>query len=80
MKSYMQCVWKLQAYYNSATFPFDKRYHFAEYSLAKSIFVQKNKSHLFIEGAQTILERPYTLTKPDKSLHIEIPLIYFFVS
>ncbi|MDR2776925.1 MAG: tetratricopeptide repeat protein [Puniceicoccales bacterium] len=60
-------------------FPFDKRYHFTEFCLAKAIFAQKNKDDLFIERAQMILERLYSLAIADKSLHIEIAAMYCFV-
>ncbi|MDR2628481.1 MAG: tetratricopeptide repeat protein [Puniceicoccales bacterium] len=60
-------------------FPFDKRYHFTEFCLAKAIFAQKNKDDLFIERAQMILERLYSLAIADRSLHIEIAAMYCFI-
>ncbi|MDR1173559.1 MAG: tetratricopeptide repeat protein [Puniceicoccales bacterium] len=60
-------------------FPFDRRYHFTEFCLAKAIFAQKNKDGLFIERAQMILERLYSLAIADRSLHIEIAAMYCFV-
>ncbi|MDR2603004.1 MAG: tetratricopeptide repeat protein [Puniceicoccales bacterium] len=60
-------------------FPFDRRYHFTEFCLAKAIFAQKNKDDLFIERTQMILERLYSLAIADKSLHIEIAAMYCFV-
>lgn len=61
------------------SFPFDSRYYFTEFCLAKAIFAQRNKSDLFIERARTILERLYSLAISDKSLHIEIAAMYCFV-
>ncbi|MDR2432456.1 MAG: tetratricopeptide repeat protein [Puniceicoccales bacterium] len=60
-------------------FPFDRRYYFTEFCLAKSIFAQKNKDDLFIERTKMILERLYSLAIADKSLHIEIAAMYCFV-
>jgi tetratricopeptide (TPR) repeat protein len=59
--------------------PFDRRNHFTEFCLAKAIFAQKNKSDLFVERAQMILERLYSITITDRSLHIEIAAMYCLV-
>ncbi|MDR1401481.1 MAG: hypothetical protein LBI81_00800 [Puniceicoccales bacterium] len=60
-------------------FPFEKRYHFTEFCLAKSIFAQKSRGDIFGERAQMILERLYSTGMTDLSLHIEIAAMYCFV-
>ncbi|MDR1595582.1 MAG: hypothetical protein LBR91_01495 [Puniceicoccales bacterium] len=60
-------------------FPFDRRYHFTEFCLAKSIFAQKSKGPAFIERSKMILERLYAVATSDTSLHIEIAATYCLV-
>ncbi|MDR1891161.1 MAG: hypothetical protein LBQ23_03225 [Puniceicoccales bacterium] len=60
-------------------FPFDGRYYFTEFCLAKAMFAQRNKSDLFVERARAILERLYSVAISDRSLHIEIAATYCFV-
>jgi tetratricopeptide (TPR) repeat protein len=60
-------------------FPFDRRYHFTEFCLAKSIFAQKAKGSAFVGRAKVILERLYAVVISDVSLHIEIAAAYCLV-
>jgi tetratricopeptide (TPR) repeat protein len=60
-------------------FPFDRRYHFTEFCLAKSIFAQKSKGGTFTERTLMILERLYATAATDNSLHIEIAAMYCLV-
>jgi tetratricopeptide (TPR) repeat protein len=57
-------------------FPFDRRYHFSELCLARTIFAQKNRGHASIERARTMLERLYSIAAMDRSLHIETAAVY----
>jgi hypothetical protein len=43
------------------------------------MFVQRNKSDLFVERARATLERLYSVVISDRSLHIEIAATYCFV-
>ncbi|MDR3144542.1 MAG: hypothetical protein LBT64_03545 [Puniceicoccales bacterium] len=60
-------------------FPYDRRSHFTEFCLAKSIFAQKGKGSPFVERAQMILERLYSTVGIDRSLHMEIAAMYCLV-
>ncbi|MDR1433432.1 MAG: hypothetical protein LBI61_03810 [Puniceicoccales bacterium] len=60
-------------------FPFDQRYHFTEFCLAKTIFAQKARGEIFAERAQVALERLYATATFDRSLHMEIAATYCFV-